>query len=116
MQFSSSNVLLFTGSSHPVLAQQVADYLGIKLSQVELERFPDGEYSVQVLEKRAGRDTFVFQSVALDPNNYLMELLIIIDALKRASARNIVAVLPILGTAGKTAKTSPVYRSRKVGG
>lgn len=107
MQFSSSNVLLFTGSSHPVLAQQVADYLNMKLSRVELERFPDGEYSVQVLENVRGRDTFVFQSVALDPNNYLMELLIIIDALKRASARNIVAILPYFGYCRQDRKDKP---------
>jgi ribose-phosphate pyrophosphokinase len=79
---------------------------------VELERFPDGETGVQILENVRGRDTFVFQTVALDPNNYLMELLIMIDALKRASARSIVAVIPILGIAAKTAKTSPECRSR----
>lgn len=107
MQFSSSNLLLFTGSSHPALAQQVAEYLGVKLAKMELERFPDGEIGVQVLDNVRGRDTFVFQTVALDPNNYLMELLIMIDALKRASARSIVAVIPYYGYCRQDRKDKP---------
>ncbi len=78
---------LFSGSSHPELANEVAEYLGIQLGKLQLERFPDGEISLQILENVRGRDVFVLQTVALDPNNYLMELLIMIDSLKRASAR-----------------------------
>ncbi len=107
MHSGSSNLLLFSGSSHPVLAQQVADHLGIALSQVELERFPDGEIGVQILENVRGRDVFVVQSVALDPNNHLMELLIIIDALRRASARSIVAVLSYYGYCRQDRKDKP---------
>jgi ribose-phosphate pyrophosphokinase len=107
MQFSSSNALLFTGTSHPVLAQEVADFLGTKLSKVSIERFPDGELNVQISDSVRGRDVFVFQSIALDPNNYLMELLIIIDALKRASAQSIVAVLPYYGYCRQDRKDKP---------
>lgn len=90
-------VFLFSGSSHPVLADQVASFLGCELGQLHIGSFPDGEIEVQVLESVRGRDVFVMQSVALDPNYFLMELLIIIDALKRASARSIVAVIPYFG-------------------
>ena len=101
------NVLLFTGSSHPKLAKEVAECLGIQLGRMTLERFPDGEISLQILENVRGRDAFVFQSVALDPNNFLMEQLIMIDALKRASARNIVAVLPYFGYCRQDRKDRP---------
>lgn len=75
----------------------MADELGIQLGKVSIERFPDGEIFCQILENVRGRDTFVIQSVALDPNNYLIELLVMIDALKRASAKSIVAVIPYFG-------------------
>jgi ribose-phosphate pyrophosphokinase len=91
------NMMLFSGTSHPLLAQSIADYLGVKLGGVTIERFPDDEIFVQIQENVRGRDVFVIQSVARRPNRYLMELLIIIDALKRASARSIVAVLPYFG-------------------
>jgi len=99
--------LLFAGSSHPALAKEIADYLGIKLGQVTLNRFPDGEISVQILENVRGRDAFVLQTIALDPNEYLVELLIMIDALKRASARSIVAVIPYYGYSRQDRKDKP---------
>ncbi|KIC71861.1 Ribose-phosphate pyrophosphokinase [Candidatus Protochlamydia amoebophila] len=89
--------LLFAGSSHPILATEIAQQLKISLGQMQLSKFPDGEIGVQLLESVRGKDTFVLQSIALDPNFYLMELLIIVDALKRASARNIIAVIPYYG-------------------
>lgn len=97
MQSTSQNILLFSGSSHPKLAKEVAGCLGIELGKIALERFPDGEISLQILENVRGQDAFVMQSVALDPNNYLMELLIMVDALKRASTRSIAVVLPYFG-------------------
>lgn len=90
-------MLFFSGSSHPVLAQKIADHLGIKLSPLELNHFPDGETSLRISTSVRGEDVFVIQSIALDPNNYLVELLIIIDALKRASAKSITAVIPYFG-------------------
>lgn len=107
MQADTPSVLLFSGSSHPILAQEVATYLGVRLGKIKLERFPDGEIFVQILESVRGCDTFVMQSTALDPNNYLMELLIIIDALKRASARSIVAVIPYFGYCRQDRKDKP---------
>jgi len=89
--------LLFAGSSNPSLAYEITRALSLPLGNMSLEQFPDGETSVQILENVRGRDTFVIQSIALNPNFYLMELLIIIDALRRASAKNIVALLPYFG-------------------
>lgn len=98
---------LFSGSSHPELAHRLASQLGRPLGSMDLGQFPDGESFVQILENVRGRDTFVLQSVALNPNFYLMEMLIIIDALKRASARSIVAVLPYFGYCRQDRKDKP---------
>lgn len=100
-------MLLFSGSSHPVLAQQIADCLGISLSNVELGRFPDGEISLRIAESVRGHDVFAVQTIALDPNEYLVELLILIDALKRASAKSITAVLPYFGYCRQDRKDKP---------
>lgn len=86
--------MLFAGSSHKDLAQKVAHRLRIQLGQISIETFPDGEIGVQILENVRGKDVFVLQSPARRPNHYLMELLIIADALKRASVRSVVAVIP----------------------
>lgn len=86
--------MLFAGSSHEELAREVATGLGVDLGKIQIETFPDGEIGVQILENVRGKDVFVLQSPARRPNHYLMELLVIVDALKRASARSIVAVLP----------------------
>ncbi len=102
-----SDFLLFSGNSHPKFAQEVADYLGSTLGRIKFEPFPDGEISVQILDNVRGRDVFVFQTVAIEPNNYLMELLIIIDALKRASAKSISAIIPYFGYARQDRKDKP---------
>jgi len=91
------DIVLFSGSAHPVLAQEMAKCLGISLGHADLSQFPDGEISVQILDSVRGRDVFVMQPIALDPNYYLMELLIMLDALKRASAKSITAVIPYYG-------------------
>jgi ribose-phosphate pyrophosphokinase len=96
---SSNTYLLFAGTSHPELAQQIADCLKVSLGKAHIETFPDGEIGVHVLESVRGKDIFVVQSIARDPNFYLMELLILIDAMKRASARSITAVIPYYGYA-----------------
>ncbi|HSX11786.1 MAG TPA: ribose-phosphate pyrophosphokinase [Chlamydiales bacterium] len=88
------SAMLFAGSSHPELAREVAKALGMALGEVVIETFPDGEIGVQILENVRGKDVFVLQSPARQPNHFLMELLILVDALKRASARNIIAVVP----------------------
>lgn len=99
--------LLFSGSSHPELAKEVADYLGVDVSPLDLSLFPDGEISLQVMENVRGRDVFVLQTIALDPNYYLMELLILIDALKRASAKSINVIIPYLGYCRQDRKDKP---------
>jgi ribose-phosphate pyrophosphokinase len=85
---------LFAGTSHPALAREVAKSLKVELGRVLIETFPDGEIGVQILETVRGKDVFVLQSPARSPNHFLMELLILIDALKRASAQSITAVIP----------------------
>lgn len=89
-----AEAMLFAGSSHPVLAEKLAGDLRVHLGKVQIEAFPDGEIGVQILENVRGKDVFVLQSAARHPNHYLMELLILVDAFKRASARTIVAVMP----------------------
>ncbi len=107
MSLSPPQPLLFAGSSHLSLATEVASQLGISLGQMQLDRFPDGEIAVQILESVRGREVFVLQSVALDPNFYLMELLIIVDALRRASAKNVTAVIPYFGYCRQDRKDKP---------
>lgn len=107
MNSEEPSILLFAGSSHPALAKELAGHLDVRLGKVMLERFPDGEISLQILESVRGRDVFVLQTVALDPNNYLMELLIMIDALKRASARSIAVVIPYFGYCRQDRKDKP---------
>ena len=96
--------MLFSGTSHPVLAGEIAEFLDVKLGNVLIDTFPDGEIGVQILENVRGRDVFVVQSIAKKPNFYLMELLILIDALKRASVRQIIAVIPYYGYARQDRK------------
>jgi ribose-phosphate pyrophosphokinase len=99
--------LLFSGSSHPEFAREIGEVLSMPMGKAKLSRFPDGEIDVQILENVRGRDTFVVQTIANDPNFYLMELLIMIDALKRASAKSVVAVLPYYGYCRQDRKDKP---------
>lgn len=99
-----NNYILFSGSSHDALAAELAQKLNRPLGKIQIESFPDGETGVEILENVRGRDVFVLQSIMKRPNHYLMELLIIIDALKRASARSIAAVIPYYGYARQDRK------------
>jgi len=101
---SSHSVMLFSGSSHPELAKQIAKGLGMDLGKVSLSTFPDGEIGIEVLENVRGKDAFVLQTIARRPNHYLMELLILVDALKRASARSISVIIPYFGYARQDRK------------
>jgi ribose-phosphate pyrophosphokinase len=98
---------VFSGSSNPALAREIVDYLGIEMGQVELRRFPDGEIFARYLENVRGADVFIVQSICYPPNETLMELLIMIDAAKRASASRITAVLPFFGYARQDRKDKP---------
>lgn len=96
--------MLFTGTSHPKLAEEVASHFGAQVGKADVHRFPDGEIGVQINENVRGRDIFLMQSIVRDPNFYLMELLIMIDAFKRASVRSLVAVIPYYGYARQDRK------------
>ena len=99
--------ILFAGSSHLTLAKDVCKELKINLGRMELNQFPDGETNVQVLENVRGCDVFILQSIVGEPNHYLFELLIIIDALKRSSAKSITAIIPYLGYCRQDRKNKP---------
>ncbi|MEM7175508.1 MAG: ribose-phosphate pyrophosphokinase [Chlamydiota bacterium] len=101
---SNKNYMLFSGTSHPDLAEKIAQSIGITLSDVLIERFPDGEIGVQILDNVRGQNVFMIQTIAHHPNLYLMELLILADALKRASANQIIAVIPHYGYARQDRK------------
>jgi ribose-phosphate pyrophosphokinase len=98
---------VFSGSSNPDLAARIARYLQTTLGEVEITRFPDGETFCKIKENIRGRDVFVVQSICQPPNENLMELLIMMDAVKRASAARITAVLPFYGYARQDRKDQP---------
>ncbi len=93
------NTVLFTGNANPVLAQEIASQLGVELGQALVGRFSDGEVEVEIQQNVRARDIFVVQSTCAPTNENLMELCIMVDALKRASARRITAVVPYFGYA-----------------
>ena len=88
---------IFTGTSNPALAREVCEHLGERLGEAEVGRFPDGEVMVEIHENVRGGDVFVIQSTCSPPNESLMELLLVMDALRRASARRVTAVVPYFG-------------------
>ena len=98
---------VFTGTSNPSLAEGIAEYLDMPLGEVEIRRFPDGEIFVKYQENVRGRDVFIVQSICYPPNERLMELLIMIDAAKRASAARITAVMPFYGYGRQDRKNQP---------
>jgi ribose-phosphate pyrophosphokinase len=98
---------LMAGNSNLPLASAIADYLEIPLTQANVRRFADEEIFVEILENVRGEDVFVLQSTSYPANDNLMELLIMIDALRRASAKRITAVLPYFGYARQDRKPGP---------
>lgn len=95
----SNNMRIFTGNANPALAQAIADRLKIPLGKAHVGRFSDGEIQVEILENVRGKDVFIVQSTCAPTNDNLMELLVIADALRRASANSITAVVPYFGYA-----------------
>src|ERR1700745_1099096 len=91
--------MVFTGNANPALAQEIGGHLGIQLGAASVGRFSDGEVTVEINTNVRARDVFVVQSTGAPTNENLMELLIMVDALKRASARRITAVIPYPGYA-----------------
>ncbi|MGL4762761.1 MAG: ribose-phosphate diphosphokinase [Sarcina sp.] len=104
MENQLKNIKIFTGNSHPELAQRIADILGLPLGKSHVGTFSDGEISVDINETVRGCDVFIVQSTCNPVNNNLMELLIMIDAFKRASAGRITAVIPYYGYARQDRK------------
>src|ERR1044071_1601010 len=92
-------MMVFTGNANPKLAQDVVKHLNISLGRAIVGRFSDGEVMVEILENVRGKDVFVLQSVCAPANDHLMELLVMVYALKRASATRLSAALPHLGYA-----------------
>ena len=95
---------IFGGSSNPALAAAIASYVGVALGRARIERFPDGETLVKLEDDVRGRDCFIIQSTCPPVNENLMELLIFVDCLRRASARRITAVIPYFGYARQDRK------------
>lgn len=102
----NNRLCLLSGNSNPVLASEVARYLGIELSPMIRKSFADGEIYVQILESIRGCDVYIMQPTCRPVNDHLMELMIMIDACKRASARQITAVIPYYGYARADRKTA----------
>ncbi len=100
-------VRIFAGNSNPELAREICAYLGVPLGNARVSRFSDGETRVEIEESVRGADVYVVQSTCTPVNDHLMELLIMLDALKRASAGSISAVMPYFGYARQDRKAAP---------
>ena len=98
---------IFTGNSNPILVQKISERLGTPIGNAMVKTFSDGEINVEIRESVRGMDVFVIQSICQPVNTNLMELLILIDALKRASAERVTAVLPYYGYARQDRKVMP---------
>jgi ribose-phosphate pyrophosphokinase len=98
---------IFCGTANPQLADEVCHFLGMQRGQAQVTRFADGEAYVQIQENVRGADVFVMQPTCRPVDGHLMELLLMIDALKRASARRITAVMPYFGYARQDRKDKP---------
>ncbi len=94
-----SKICLLAGGSNPALSEKIATKLEIELGGLKLGRFSDGEVSVKIEDNIRGKDVFILQSICINPNDYFMELLLIADAARRASAGRITAVIPYYGYA-----------------
>lgn len=98
---------IFSGNAHPKMAAEIAEHLNIPLSKADLRKFSDGEIFVEIKENVRGTDVFVVQPTCTPVNDHLMELVIMVDALRRASARRITAVVPYYGYARQDRKNAP---------
>ena len=96
---SLDNTMVFTGTANPVLAEKVAHHLGMPLGKAQIGRFSDGETLVEIMDNVRGRDVFIIQPTCAPSNDNLMELLVMLDAVKRSSARRLTAVIPYYGYA-----------------
>ena len=102
-----TSMKIFCGNSNPALAKEICDYIGVELGQADVISFPDGESFVRIKENIRGADVFIIQSTCNPANQNLMELFIMIDAARRASAARITAVIPFYGYARRDRKDQP---------
>ncbi|MGI6685132.1 MAG: ribose-phosphate diphosphokinase [Bacillota bacterium] len=102
---SSNKLKLFSANANPQLAQEIAEYLGLSVGAAKVIRFSDGEITMEIDESVRGADVFIIQPTCAPVNEHLMELLIMIDAIRRASARRITAVIPYYGYARQERKS-----------
>lgn len=102
-----NNCLIFSGNANPELSRKIAEYLGKELGKINIYRFTDGEICLQIEENVRGKDVFIIQPTCPPVNENLMELLITLDAFRRASPRRITAVLPYFGYARQDRKDKP---------
>lgn len=111
-----SDMMIFSGNANPRLSESVANYLSVSLGKATLGRFSDGEIMIEILENVRGKDVFIVQSTSAPTNDHLMELLLLTDALRRASALRITAVVPYFGYArqDRRVRSSRVPISAKV--
>jgi ribose-phosphate pyrophosphokinase len=101
------SLVIFAGNSNPELAQDICRHIGIKLGDAEVKTFSDGEIQIEIRENVRGKDVFILQSTCAPVNDHLVELLLMIDAFKRASAQRITAVIPYFGYARQDKKVAP---------
>lgn len=104
---SNGALKVFSGNAHPALAEEICAQLGVKLGKAHVGRFPDGEVRLQILENVRGADVFVIQPTCRPVNDNLVELLIMLDAFRRASADRITPVIPFYGYARQDRKDRP---------
>ena len=98
-EFDSSSISVFTGNAHPTLARDITNHLHMPLGRAHVSRFSDGEVNAELMENVRGRDVFIVQPTCPPANDNLMELLMMTDACKRASAKRVTAVVPYFGYA-----------------
>lgn len=103
----NNRLVVLSGSSNPALFKEICAYLKISEGKAAVSRFPEGEIRVQIQQNIRGRDVFIVQSTSTPPNEHLMELLILVDAARRASADRVTAVLPFFGYARQDRKDKP---------
>jgi ribose-phosphate pyrophosphokinase len=94
-----SSIKLFTGNANPILAQKIAKYLGLPLGKAYIGRFSDGEVAVEIIDNVRGQDIYIIQPTCIPTADNFMELLVMVDAMKRASCKSVTAVMPYFGYA-----------------
>ena len=103
----NDKIKIFSGTSNPKLAQGIVEHMGLKLSEIELSRFSDGEISVKIKENVRNAEIFIVQSTCNPVNDHIIELMLMTDAARRASAKSITAVIPYFGYARQDRKVEP---------